>query len=69
MGKTNVVSPGYYQHFKGNVYKVIGVAKNTETLEEKVIYCDINGQMWERPITMWHDLIEGTPRFKKLNRE
>ncbi len=68
MENSSVVSPGYYQHHKGGVYKVIGVAKNTETLEEKVIYCDINGQMWERPIAMWHDVIEVTPRFKKLNR-
>jgi|GEM_PF-3841199 len=28
----------YYKHFKGGIYKFIGVAKDSETLEEKVVY-------------------------------
>ena len=27
-----------YRHFKGTYHKVIGIAKDSETLEEKVIY-------------------------------
>jgi len=27
-----------YKHYKGNNYEVIGVARNSETLEEMVIY-------------------------------
>ncbi len=27
-----------YKHFKGNLYKVEGIAKNSDTLEEYVVY-------------------------------
>ena len=28
----------YYRHFKGNVYRVLHLAKHSETLEEMVVY-------------------------------
>ncbi len=29
---------GKYQHYRGNFYKIIGVAHHSETLEELVLY-------------------------------
>ena len=41
----------YYRHFKGNIYKLIGIAKDSETQEEMVVYQAMygEGQLWIRP--------------------
>ncbi len=40
---------GIYKHFKGTYHQVIGIAKDAETLEEKVIYNhQDNGELWVR---------------------
>lgn len=54
---------GLYRHFKGNIYRVLGLAKHTETNETLVIYrcCDLNflngveeyGDIYARPIEMF----------------
>ncbi len=51
---------GKYKHFKGNEYRVIGVAKNSETLEETVVYRALYGEkeLWVRPASMWNETIE-----------
>lgn len=59
-----MIVQGYYRHFKGGIYQVIGVALNSETLEEKVIYRSIDDQLWERPVTMWKEKVNGVPRFE-----
>jgi hypothetical protein len=51
------IKPGYYQHFEGNVYLVLGVAKHTETEEELVIYYSLDG-IWAQPASMFNALIE-----------
>lgn len=33
-----MVKLGRYQHYKGKEYKVLGVAKHSETLEELTVY-------------------------------
>lgn len=43
-----------YRHFKGDIVEIIGKAKNTETLEEMVVYTH-NNEMWVRPLTMFFD--------------
>ena len=58
---------GFYQHKKGNIYKVICVAKHSETLEEFVIYQDVNDKqkVWARPI----DMFLQKDRFTKISRQ
>lgn len=51
---------GKYRHFKGNEYEVIGIAKNSETLEETVVYRALYGDkgLWIRPAYMWNETVE-----------
>ena len=46
---------GIYKHFKGHLYKVIGIAKNSEDLQEYVVYhvLDNISNMWIRPLEMF----------------
>jgi len=47
----------YYKHYKGNFYKVIEIAKHTETDEVLVIYTSLKdgSLIWARPLSMWND--------------
>ena len=59
-----------YKHYKGNLYKIIGFAKNSETLENMIIYQSINtGENWVRPYKMWNEMVDnkGTLRFKLMD--
>ena len=44
-----------YRHFKGNKYKVIGLARHTETEELCVVYQPLYGEggLWVRPYDMF----------------
>lgn len=50
----------YYRHFKSGLYKFIGLAKDSETLEEMVVYKALYGerQMWVRPADMFFGKVE-----------
>lgn len=56
---------GFYKHYKGSTYNVTGFAKHTETEGELVIYSDINGNIWARPISMWNETVDGLLRFER----
>ncbi len=55
-----MIKLGKYRHFKGNEYEVIGIAKNSETLEQTVIYRALYGEkeLWARPLSMWEETVE-----------
>jgi hypothetical protein len=63
---------GTYQHYKGHKYKVIGIAKHSETLEEVVVYQGLydDNPLWVRPINMFSEDVNvdgvSIPRFKKI---
>lgn len=58
MGKD--IKKGIYKHFKtGNLYKVIGVGKHSETLEPMVFYQALynnpESEYWVRPADMFFE--------------
>lgn len=65
---------GIYQHFKGKIYKVIGLARHSETLEDLVIYQAQydKKQIWARPKKMFLEKVKingkKVPRFKYLGK-
>ena len=70
--KSSTVKLGRYRHYKGNVYRVLGVARHSETEEELVVYRPEYGDrgLWVRPKAMFEETItiEGQemPRFAYL---
>jgi cyclomaltodextrinase / maltogenic alpha-amylase / neopullulanase len=65
------VVPGLYQHYKGKVYEVIGVAKHSETLEEFVVYKEQGkSAFWIRPKSLFLENITvkdiKVPRFTHI---
>lgn len=54
------IKPGRYRHFKGNEYRVLYVAKHSETLEDMVVYQALYGEggIWVRPASMWNENVE-----------
>ena len=66
------IKPGLWKHFKGNQYRVLGVALHSETGEEMVVYQALYGQrgLWVRPAAMWLEQVErdnySGPRFIRV---
>ena len=54
------IRPGRYRHFKGKEYRVLGVARHSETLEPLVVYQALYGErgLWVRPAAMWTEQVE-----------
>lgn len=63
---------GTYQHYKGNIYRVVCLAKHSESLEDMVIYKDASddSKIWARPASMWNEIVnvngQDVPRFKRI---
>lgn len=59
--KKRTIRPGArYRHFKGKDYRVLYVARHSETLEEMVVYQQLYGEMgiWVRPLEMFLETVE-----------
>lgn len=50
----------YYRHFKGGKYKLLSIAKDSETLEKMVVYQALygEGELWVRPYEMFFGTVE-----------
>ena len=66
--ETEIVVGGKYHHYKGNEYEIVCVAKQSETLEELVIYKSLeNGGIWARPKSLFTGITEGRHRFTRID--
>lgn len=56
-----------FRHFKGNLYRLEGFAKDSETLEEMVVYRALYGArgLWVRPAKMFFETVERNGRTMK----
>ena len=54
------ILPGKYQHYKGNYYEVLFIARHSETTEPMVVYRALygDGDVWTRPAYMWNETVE-----------
>jgi hypothetical protein len=70
-----IVQPGRYRHYKGKDYRVIGLARHTETEEALVVYQALYGEhgLWVRPAAMFAETVElngeRVPRFRYLGTD
>lgn len=70
--RRHTVQPGRYRHYKGRDYKVIGVARHSETEEPLVVYRCLYGDysLWVRPLSMFFETVnlagEQVPRFIRI---
>ena len=65
----------YYKHFKGNLYKLLFIAKDSETLKQGVVYQAMYGkeEIWTRDYdnffsTVTVDGVE-VPRFQEIEQK
>ena len=60
-----------FVHFKGGHYRLVGYAKDSETLEDMVVYQALYGEkgLWVRPARMFFERVEkpgySGPRFRE----
>ena len=65
-----IIIKGLYEHYKGFRYKIIAVARHSETLDELVVYQALYGEegVWVRPLAMFLENViideKPQPRFR-----
>ena len=66
------ITPVLYRHFKGKSYRLLYVARHSETLEPIIVYQALYGEhgVWVRPASMWNETVEHegktVPRFEYI---
>jgi hypothetical protein len=62
--------PGRYRHYKGREYRVLGLARHSETLEPLVVYRALYGEggLWVRPAAMFVELVAGVTPGQRVPR-
>jgi hypothetical protein len=64
--------PGLYRHYKGGQYRVLGLARHSETLEPLAVYQALYGEggLWVRPAAMFGETVAvgsgRVPRFARI---
>lgn len=72
---TDIIIGGVYHHYKGNRYRVIAIAKHSETQEPLVMYQSLThtNEYWARPLTMFVEQVSVNghliPRFQYISDE
>ena len=72
------IKVGKYRHYKGKYYKVVGVARHSDTLQEFVIYRALYDSRefgkkawWVKPVSLFTKKIKyknkRVPRFKYIS--
>ena len=65
----------YFVHFKGGLYNMLGVASDSETLEQVVVYQALYGsnKIWVRPLNMFFEKVTlngiEIERFKEITKD
>jgi hypothetical protein len=72
-----MIQTGKYQHYKGQLYEVIGLVRHSESLEELVLYKALyetefgKDSLWVRPKAMFFEKLtikgEEVERFKLIS--
>ncbi|WP_019553126.1 DUF1653 domain-containing protein [Propionispira raffinosivorans] len=66
------IQSGIYRHYKGKEYRVLFIAKHSETVEEMVVYQALYGECgyWVRPKKMFMESVnvggQLMPRFQYI---
>ncbi len=64
-----------FVHFKGNRYRLLAVARHSETLEPFVVYQALYGEhgVWIRPLPMFFESVDRDgyhgPRFRLVEKQ
>ena len=80
MVQPTTVEVGVYAHYKGKHYRILGVGRHSETLEEVVVYQALyespefgKDALWVRPKAMFLETVKINgrvlPRFKFIGKK